>query len=106
MMGSQSNHNHRRKSAQSDTSKSSGRASSTSGSSAAELTEFDEKAILGSIKDEIQNNVAHPLNELHERIEDRDDSWETESLLQDMLEGATEEEHMDSKCTHCLPSAN
>lgn len=93
-MGSRSSN--RRKSTQSDSSKSPGSAST---GSAAELTKFDEKATLDSIKNEIQHTMAHPINELHERIEDRDDSWETESLLQDMLDGATEEEHMDGKYT-------
>lgn len=94
-MGGKSNN--RRKSTQSDTSKSTKSTGSASTGSAAEFTEFDEKPILESIKNEIQQSMAHPTNELHEHVEGRDDSWETESLLQDMLEGATEEEHMDSK---------
>lgn len=96
-MGSKSS-NRRKSSTQSDSSKLTGDASSSSSStsgSAAELTDLEDNPLLDKVKADIQQGVAHPANDLHEHVEDRDDSWETESLLQDMLEGATEEEHMD-----------
>lgn len=62
-----------------------------------DLDEVDEKSTLDSITDDIQHAVAHPINELQEHMDDLDSSWETESLLHDMLEGSTEEDHISSK---------
>lgn len=58
-----------------------------------EIVEFNEKAVLDNIKDDIHHGVAHTVNELEQHVNDLDDSWETESMLADMLEGLAEDEH-------------
>lgn len=58
-----------------------------------EIVDFNEKAVLDNIKDDIHHGVAHPINELEQHVNDLDDSWETESMLADMLEGLAEDEH-------------
>lgn len=89
-----------RKAASGDNSKSPGSAASSftgGSSSAADFAELEDKPTLDRIKNEIQQSAAHPANELHEHIEDKDDAWDTESLLQDMLDGITEEDHINGK---------
>lgn len=48
---------------------------------------------------DIQQGIAQSaaINDLHKHVEDMDDFWETESLMRDMLEGATEEGYMGGK---------
>lgn len=58
-----------------------------------EIVDFNEKAVLDNIKDDIHHGVAHTINELEQHVNDLDDSWETESMLADMLEGLAEDEH-------------
>lgn len=58
-----------------------------------EIVDFNEKTILDNIKDDIHHGVAQTINELEQHVNDLDDSWETESMLADMLEGLAEDEH-------------
>ncbi|KAJ4393575.1 NAD-dependent histone deacetylase sir2 [Gnomoniopsis smithogilvyi] len=67
-----------------------------------EIVEFNEKSVLEDIKDDIQHGVAHPINELEQHVNDLDDSWETESMLADMLEGVAEDEHTNDP-NFCSP---
>lgn len=64
-----------------------------------EIVDFNEKSVLEDIKDDIQRGVAHPINELEQHVNDLDDSWETESMLADMLEGLAEDEHTNGMFT-------
>lgn len=66
-------------------------------SKVSEVVDFDEKYDMGDIKNDIQHGVAHPMNELEEHVNDLDDSWETESLLAEMLEGLTDDTRQTGK---------
>ncbi|KAK7747343.1 NAD-dependent histone deacetylase sir2 [Cytospora paraplurivora] len=49
---------------------------------------------MSEIQDDIEHGVAHPvsgMSELEEQVNDLDNSWETESLLADMLDGLADE---------------
>lgn len=74
-----------------------------------EIVDFNEKTVLDNIKDDIHHGVAHTINELEQHVNDLDDSWETESMLADMLEGLAEDEHANGilipnpiSCSFCL----
>ena len=57
-----------------------------------ELVDYSEKRQMSDIDDDIQHGVAHPtMNELEERVNDLGDSWETESLFEDVLDDLTED---------------
>ncbi|ROV88500.1 hypothetical protein VSDG_09335 [Cytospora chrysosperma] len=59
-----------------------------------ELVEFDHEPAMGQIQDDIEHGVAHPvsgMSELEERVNDLDSTWETDSLLADMLDDLTDE---------------
>lgn len=60
-----------------------------------EVVDFDEKAKVPQIQDDLQHSVARPLNELEQHVNDLDDSWETESLLAEMLDGLTDDQQQD-----------
>ncbi|ROW08226.1 hypothetical protein VMCG_03325 [Cytospora schulzeri] len=70
-----------------------------------ELVDFDGEPGVDDIQEDIEHGVAHPvsaMSELEERVNDLDNSWETESLLADMLEDLTDENITDdSNC--CTP---
>lgn len=67
-------------------------------SKVSQVVDFDEKTYdRGKIKGDIQHGVAHPMNELEEHVNDLDDSWETESLLAEMLEGLTDDNRQNGK---------
>lgn len=65
-----------------------------------EIVNFNEKSGLADIDDGIQHGVAHPINELEQHVNDLDDSWETESMLADMLEGLADNEHTNGTSVH------
>lgn len=49
---------------------------------------------MSEIQDDIEHGVAHPvsgMSELEEQVNDLDNSWETESLLADMLDGLADD---------------
>lgn len=62
-----------------------------------EVVNFDEKREVPQIQDDLQRSVARPLNELEQHVNDLDDSWETESLLAEMLEGLTDDQEKDGE---------
>lgn len=78
-----------------------------------ELVDFDSEPGMDNIQEDIEHGVAHPVSamtELEERVNDLDDSWETESLLADMLEEITNENVTNGKlvpwtCLQTLRSA-
>jgi len=50
------------------------------------IVNYDEKRHLADLEDDIQNGVAHTnLSELEERVNDLGESWETESLFEDVI---------------------
>ncbi len=59
-----------------------------------EMVEFDEKRHMAELKNDIQHGVAHTgaLNELEERVNDLGESWETESIFEDVLDNQPEED--------------
>lgn len=54
-------------------------------------------------KDDPKDGDDEPLGALNQHVADRDMSWETDSMLQDMLDGLTKDEQIDSKLLFCLP---
>lgn len=62
-----------------------------------EVVNFDEKREVAQIQDDLQHSVARPLNELEQHVNDLDDSWETESLLAEMLDGLTDDQEQDGE---------
>ncbi|KUI69811.1 NAD-dependent protein deacetylase hst1 [Cytospora mali] len=63
-----------------------------------ELVEGAGEHGMDSIKEDIEHGVAHPvsgMSELEERVNDLDNSWETESLLIDMLDGLADEDEIN-----------
>lgn len=65
-----------------------------------ELVDFDGEPGMNHIQEDIERGVAHPvsgMSELEERVNDLDNSWETESLLADMLEDLTDENVTNGK---------
>lgn len=54
-------------------------------------------------KGSINHPSARPMNDLEQHVADTlDDSWETESLLNEMLEGLTDEDHIKGALLHQL----
>lgn len=74
------------------------RESKNSVTTVSEIVDFNEKSVMDTIKDDIQHGVAHPINELEQHVNDLDDSWETESMLADMLDGLAEDDHANGMC--------
>lgn len=64
---------------------------------ASEVVDSEEKRNMSNskLKNDIQHGVAHPLNELEQHVNDLDDSWETESMLAEMLDGLTDDKIRD-----------
>lgn len=64
-----------------------------------EAVDFDEKfEIKTSIQEDTQHAVAMSVNQLEQHVNDMDDSWETESLLADLLDDLSDEKDHDGKC--------
>lgn len=67
-----------------------------------ELVNYDEKAHMAELEEDIAHGVAHAqklakaqpaaLNELEERVLDLDNSWETESFIEEYLVTSAEEQ--------------
>lgn len=82
--------------------------------SVSDLSDIDSENGVDDIQNDIEHGVAHPvsaMSELEERVNDLDDSWETESLLADMIEGLTDEDVTDGKpprglAYDCISSPN
>lgn len=63
----------------------------------AEAVESNESRDADKIKGDLEHPVARPMNELEQHVNDLDDSWETESMLAEMLEGLTDDTAHDGK---------
>ncbi|CAN8098505.1 unnamed protein product [Discula destructiva] len=63
---------------------------------------LDEKAGIDRLQNDIQHGVAHPIDELEQHVNDMDDSWETDSMLADMLDGLSKEDHINDP-NFCTP---
>ncbi|KAK0617151.1 SIR2-like protein [Immersiella caudata] len=68
------------------------------------VVNYDEKAHLADLEEDIQHGVAHTnLTELEERVNDLHESWETESLFEDALEDLTEDKFFTDDPNACTP---
>lgn len=68
------------------------------------VVNYDEKQHLADLEEDIQHGVAHTnLSELEERVNDLGDSWETESLFEDVLEDVTEDKFFTEDPNACTP---
>lgn len=57
-----------------------------------EVVNYDEKKHLLDLEEDITHPVAHrQLNELEEHVNDLHESWETESIFEEILEDITED---------------
>ncbi|KAK0707479.1 DHS-like NAD/FAD-binding domain-containing protein [Lasiosphaeris hirsuta] len=69
------------------------------------VVNYDEKRHTEELEEDIQNGAAHPpLNELEERVNDRGDSWETESLFRDSIEDLAEDKFFTDDPEACTPA--
>lgn len=65
-----------------------------------EKADSDGGRDMDDAKENIEHGVAHPvsgMSELEERVNDLDNSWETESLLAEMIEGLADESVTNGK---------
>lgn len=73
---------------------------------AAQLVEVNknkEKSSMDRLQNDIKHGVAHPIDELEQHVNDMDDSWETDSMLADMLDGLAKEDHINGMSSFLIP---
>lgn len=68
-----------------------------------EIVDLNEKSVMDDPQEDIQHGIAHAVNELEQHVNDLDDSWETESMLADMLDGLAEDDHANGMFESCTP---
>ncbi|KAL0469432.1 DHS-like NAD/FAD-binding domain-containing protein [Neurospora intermedia] len=69
-----------------------------------EVVNYDEKKHLLDLEEDITHPVAHrQLNELEEHVNDLHESWETESIFEEILEDITEDKFFTDDPEACTP---